>query len=327
MGNFFGSPAKNLIRKNWNKPLLKFFNENLGYKLVYLGLPSPNAEDIMEWIDYIEYIIAFQCRDYPKPSAPDQDRTYVIKLESKILELERQKKIISGYVYDGYIEEVIAKGEDNMKVKFSQDRFITVYNLDFCNQITSPLQVINHETGEIKEVYKLHTLRELLHIQSKKEEISKKFVMFLTFHSGFWDDEAKSFVESTESAAIVKYFEKITSLNGIQKKIRLLKSYVFDTLKNYFRDFNFVPEFLPVINYSAGKEWLLHFTIIGTSINSVGRVNCPQNPENFLEQKFITVNNKNKLGFLTNLSLGETEYDINSVELFKNSKTFKLYWV
>ena len=70
----FNSKSKILIRSKWNKEIIKFISTNLKTKLVYLGLPSPSAEDILEWIDYINEVIAFQCREYPKPSRPSQDR-------------------------------------------------------------------------------------------------------------------------------------------------------------------------------------------------------------------------------------------------------------
>ena len=64
MKTFLSSKNKAFIRSNWNKHLIEFFDTELGYKLIYLGLPSPNAEDIKEWIEYLSKVIAFQCRDF-----------------------------------------------------------------------------------------------------------------------------------------------------------------------------------------------------------------------------------------------------------------------
>lgn len=82
--------CKRAIREKWSKPLIKFVHDVLGHKLTYLGLPSPDAHDIVEWIDYIDYVIAFQCREYPKPSSVTQPEDAVLKLEDKLRELERK---------------------------------------------------------------------------------------------------------------------------------------------------------------------------------------------------------------------------------------------
>ena len=109
MGEFKDHSAKQVIREQWCMPLLKFIHDSLGCKLIYLGLPGPEAIDLLSWIDYIEQVIAFQCRDYPKPSSVSQSKARVQELEGKLRELERQGKIKTFAVYDGYIEEVIFK--------------------------------------------------------------------------------------------------------------------------------------------------------------------------------------------------------------------------
>ena len=53
MEGSFNSEHKNFIREHWNMPLLKFLADNVNDKLVYLGLPSPIAEDVLEWIEYV----------------------------------------------------------------------------------------------------------------------------------------------------------------------------------------------------------------------------------------------------------------------------------
>jgi len=50
----FNSEHKKFIREHWNKPLIKFLTKKVKDKLLYLGLPSPKAEDVLEWIEYIK---------------------------------------------------------------------------------------------------------------------------------------------------------------------------------------------------------------------------------------------------------------------------------
>lgn len=59
----FNTPNKVCIRNNYNKVLIKHLKEKYGYDIVYFGLPSPEAQDVECWLEYISYVIAFQCRD------------------------------------------------------------------------------------------------------------------------------------------------------------------------------------------------------------------------------------------------------------------------
>lgn len=324
MSKFIGSKNKDIIRKYWNKPLIKFLKEFLGKKLFYLGLPSPKAEDIKEWVEYIDEIIAFQCRDYPNPSSPEQTREQVLGLEKELLKYEREGLIKNSLVFDGYIEEVIAQGKDNLNNKFEQDKFITLYNLDFCNSITSPQEVLNKETGKVEKIYKLHTIKKLLETQSTLNKITKTFILLLTIHINFHDSEISRFIKMTDSSSFLKYKSKLKKLKGKELKARLLKSYIFDSIKSYFCHYNFIPEFLPVVLYKGNSQDLLHFTIIGHKEDTMGKGNSLQDPEKFLNQRFITVNN-DKLKEYKIDKLKETSIKLESIDALKKSKLFKKY--
>lgn len=100
MTKSFNTKAKSLIRNEWGKPLLKFISKRLDKKLIYLGLPSPEAEDIEDWIEFIDEVIAFQCREYGKPSDVNQSRKEIEKLEKKLNKYERQGHLNTFTVYD-----------------------------------------------------------------------------------------------------------------------------------------------------------------------------------------------------------------------------------
>ena len=138
----FNSDNKKLIRTNWAKPIVSYIKDTLNKKLFYLGLPDCEAHDIVEWIEYIDTVYAFQCRDYPSPSAPEQSRVKVLALENTLRTFERKRQLSTFDVFDGYIEEVILRGFDNSPTikEFTQHDTITLYNLDFCGQVTSPIE-------------------------------------------------------------------------------------------------------------------------------------------------------------------------------------------
>lgn len=330
MGEFKDTIQKKVIRTQWCKSLIEFVHRKLEYELIYLGLPGPQALDLLEWIDCIDQVIAFQCREYPKPSSVNQSREKVLELEAKLVDFERQGKLTTFSLYDGYIEEVVLRGRDINGSSFGQNDVVTIYNLDFCNSVTAPLKVTDDE-GNIRECYKSDVIRRLLEIQRdiSSQIRSKKFIMFLTVHSLFWIQEARSFVSQTESEPLRRYFSEINSLYGAPKRVRLLRAYIFDTVKTYFRNYDFTPEFLPVIYYrGAGldrENWLLHFTIIGAENKAISGAPCFQQTEDFLDQQFLTVPDKSLIS-LDQGGVGEVKCSQDSVEAFCNSKCYKQLW-
>lgn len=326
MSDFIDHSSKRIIRNMWCKPLIKFINDKLSYKLIYMGLPSPDATDILDWIDYLEYIIAFQCRNYPYPSSLDQSKKLVEKLEEKLRELERIKKIKSFSLYDGYIEEVVLMGRDTIGRDFSQKEFITLYNLDFCNNINSPVQVLD-EDGNLHLVYKSEVIEKLIKLQNEiKTTKPKKFIMFLTVHVGFYNGE-EVFFKRKKMEEIESYHSKIKKIIGPEKTLLLLRAYIFALLKKYFISFGFVPEFLPVINYRHGSKgkWLLVFTIVGTFNDNDSSAECFQQTQDLLNQNFLTID-KNKIVSLKLKNFSGRPTDIDPIKIFKSSETYKKLW-
>ncbi len=323
----FQSPAKILIRKEWNKKLIRFIKNRLQKRIIYLGLPSPNAGDILEWIDYIDEVIAFQCRDYPHPSSPGQSRQEVIRLEQQLASLERQRKISTYTVYDGYIEEVLLRGRDNSDIDFYQGETITVYNLDFCNQITSPIQFID-EKGDIQEAYKFDAVRKLLEYQRKNKEQGTKFIMFLTINCGYQGAELHNFITHHGDRNISDYHSEVKRIPAKpDRDARFLKSYVLESLKEYFKTQGFIPGFLPVIYYrGTGDSALLHFTVFGTAmLEKTGTAPFYQDICRLLKQRFITTG-KDGFELMNNEYIPEEEVFVNPVEIFSSSHTYKRYW-
>ncbi len=324
-------PSKRLIRNQWCKPLLRFIREQLGYKLTYLGLPAEEAHDVISWIDYIDYVIAFQCRNYPKPSSVEQPKDVIKKLEEKLLELERQGKLISFSLYDGYIEEVLIKGHDTGGQEYVQDRTVMVYNLDFCNGIIDP--VYYYENNIEKEAFKSQAIRKLLQLQKEncQGEQNGKFVMFLTVHSNFFGSEEKRFLNQLRERDLQSYLNKIsrnTELSRTEKMIRKLKVYIYQLTKHFFCTSDFSPEFLPVIYYEgAGANLLTHFTIVGAfNKNPSSIATVFQNSGEFLNQKFLCINQNNRLCSMNSPGISENNASGNSIRAFENSQLFQELW-
>jgi len=326
MPNSFDSPAKRHIRSAWGKSLLKFLYETLNSKLIYLGLPSENPEDIYEWIDYLDEVYAFQCREYPEPSEENQSREKVVLLERKLRTLEIQNRLSYSVVFDGYIEEVVLNGIDNNPepTTFGHEDTITVYNLDFCNQITTPIKY--NKDGIPKEAYKFDAVKELLRYQKQTNDLSKKFILFLTINAKYSDEHVTKHVYEH----FKDYYNSVSRLGGIETRSRILKTYVFKIMRDAFEYHNFIPEFLPVIRYKGvGKNnILLHFTVVGTyETQSPGGISVPQDVERFLYKKFLTVEDEVFVPLTLNVEgFKETNPKSNPVELFQKTKVFKSFW-
>ena len=194
MPELFNTKAKQIIRRDWAKPILSYLRDTLGKKLIYLGLPDVEAHDVKEWLDYLDKVYAFQCREYPKPSNSSQSRESVLALEETLRTLERIQKLSTYDVYDGYIEEVVLRGYDNSPdvKEFLSEEVVTVYNLDFCGQVTSPLEYIDKK-GNKQQAYKFDAIKRLMNIQADLPFPSKKFVLFLTLHCSYDGKELESF--------------------------------------------------------------------------------------------------------------------------------------
>jgi hypothetical protein len=333
MPNTFSTPSKIKIRKEWNLPLLKIIKEQTNKKLIYLGLPSPDADDVIEWIDYIDKVIAFQCREYPNPSDPSQSKEAIDKLESKLNTLETQGKISTFTIYDGYIEEVLLRGRDISNNQYHQNEVITLYNLDYCNSLSAPIQYLDNE-GSLKDGYKFDTIDKLMEFQKSVNIPSKKFILFLTVKCDYYEPEMDALIGDGCEANLKNIHVQYENIKDvIEKKARKLRSYTIQNLRTYFTSKGFIPEFLPTINYNGKKIprskkdfILLHFTVLGTQMSqAAGTAPFYQNIEDVIKQNFIYIRDGN----IQNNSipeLNETGVQFSSENYLTNCESFKRYW-
>lgn len=310
----FDSEHKNSIRTHWGKPLLKFLNKHIGLKLSYLGLPSPDARDIEEWLDYIDEVIAFQCRKYPEPSNENQDRKEVIKLEERLRDYKRQGQLNNFNVYDGYLEEVLLKGIDNYGSAFQQSKTIKIYNLDFCNKITSPIEFIDND-GKYQNGYKFDAIDKILDYQKDSKGV-KKFVLFLTIQASYNGEDLNDFITNPDTESHRDLIFRINSLKGANKKACILRLFVINALERKCRHYGFSPHFLPTITYSGLRnQSLLHFTLFACKSNKPHHVPWYQKLDDLCKQDedFIQVN-------------ADCPKYSNPANLFSKSKTYEKIW-
>ena len=330
--NKFNSDSKKLIRSLWAKPIVSYINETLKKKLFYLGLPDSEAHDIVEWLEYIETVYAFQCREYPLPSNPKQSRDRVLALENTLRAFERKRQLTTFDVFDGYIEEVIIRGFDNSPTikEFSQQDVITLYNLDFCGQVTSPIEY-KDRNGKPQKAYKFDAIKKILDLQDQVGFPNNKFIMFLTLHCSYDGKELSDFIANPQNSDIQTYISQVTKLSKGKKAPYLVKAFVLHNLQQFFSTRGFVAEVLPTIHYSGdNKSPILFFTILGTSAQnkSAGGIVHYQKLNDALNCPFIEID-EGKFTKSTNFALNndnKLDTNLNPLHLFKKSKTYKNLW-
>ncbi len=152
MGEFGDSPGKRAVRELWNTPILKYLYQTYNMRFRYMGLPGVDLLDVKLWKDMIDEVIAFEIRAKPNPDDSLGRRS--------ITELRRNLQLlgIPGYAYFGSMEEVVILRTDYEGLEYKQDKFITLYNLDFCDEIGS--KVDTAQAG--KQLWRYEAIRQVL---------------------------------------------------------------------------------------------------------------------------------------------------------------------
>jgi hypothetical protein len=129
----FNSPGKRGVREKWNTPFLEFLHRTYSIKYRYMGLPGIDLYDVLLWKNMIDDVIAFELPAEPNAEDPHGRRM--------INELRKQMSVnnIRGHAYFGPMEEVILFGKDYDGLEYKQNKVITIYNFDFCDEISSPI--------------------------------------------------------------------------------------------------------------------------------------------------------------------------------------------
>jgi hypothetical protein len=244
-----------------------------------------------------------------------------------LLGFERREEISGFSLYLGFLEEVIFKKRDKNGQEFSFNNSVQIFNLDFCNSLTAPFQVV-HDGGIVKTYYKTQVIRKLLDLQNDIDKTgSSKFIMFVTIHSYFWEEEAKVHFSDGRDETYNQYFETIKDLPENERIIRLLRYYFFDIVKTHFTSTEFIPEFFPAIVYNGlGDHILICFTIAGTlNKRRSGVAPFHQNMDEIVNSKFL---NATEDGIhVLSQDVDKNEINNDPIRLFEDFKSYQELWL
>ena len=282
-------------------------------------MPSPLTQDVKEWIEYIDKVIAFQCDDDRYPNA-FQDLYTALKA------LEDKQQISTFNAFNGYLEDVVLQGYDESADTqiFELNEVITLFNLDFCNSIDSPREITDKE-GNIKKVYKFDAVNKLLEIQKSLSSVSTKFILYLTVQCSYKGGELAEYLKYSDHSEYVS--ETKLALNSHEFNARIVRLFVIDTLSNYFKTYDFTPKFFPTIYYEGDKGIpLLHFTVIGSKNQGAGSAIWYQDIKALVRNKFITIENNAIVKKESELVTETDDIELDPVVFFSNSDSFKKIW-
>jgi len=329
--SFFTDHArKDLIRRLWCKPLIKSLSDTLKKKLIYIGLPDIEALDVLEWIDYLDKVIAFQCSSYKKGEVID-----VAKLDGLLQSLERQDKLKSGFVYQGWMEDIMMGGISERGQTYSQTDFLKVYNLDFCSNILVPRQIYNERGKIIQYITKLDVIDKFLEYElvASNQGKGEKFIMYITVNTNSFEGDLSEIKDS----CVRKYLKKISDIKKPEVlATRQLKAYCFAMLSERFKKYDFQVEFLPPVFYYGtnypNKETrklqphrMMTFTILGSRRKAEEPL-FNQDCQTFLNNKFIFATDKVISCFNDEKFITENDFDPDIQKIIEGSYSFQKLW-
>ena len=247
--NPFDSPGKRAVRDLWNTPFLRLLNREHGFRYRYMGLPGVDLLDVKRWHDMIDEIIAFEVRARPTRDDPEGRR--------QILALRRNLRLLGvpGHAFFGPMEEVVVLRQDYDGKRYDQKRVITLYNLDFCDEIAS--RISTREQG--KQVWRFEAIRQILRDQQQSFQQHgdpSVFVVLLTvrdqidsqklrgFLSGSLYDDTRAYLESCGGV-------KSLALQGpvLGTHTWALKAFIHNTLRQYLTNPHISATFFPLVRY------------------------------------------------------------------------------
>lgn len=286
--SFTETIGKKIVREKWNTPFLRYLHEKHGIRYRYMGFPGSKLTDIILWQDMIDEVIAFEL-----PADGDDDRLWIRELRTNLRKLG-----IPGTAYFGSFEEVVILRQDFDGQSYKQDEIITLYNLDFCDEISSKI-----ETAEFGEkLWRFEALRIILKDQKdcyREFGGSSQFIILLTIRNQIEGARINGFLQQNLYSDTEAYRSACEKINPIPQAGPLigthawaLKAFLCNTLKSYFSIPNISALFFPFVKYHGTpirigpKKYLrspmLHWMILCKFAED--ETHTPRfYPENFLE--------------------------------------------
>jgi len=214
-----------------------------------MGFPGSDLVDVRLWADMIEEVIAFEL---PCPDGPDK-RTWV-----KEIRLKLRKLGVPGVVYFGPFEEVVILREDYEGQHYTQEKIITLYNLDFCDEIASKIETREYGT----KLWRFEAIRQILHDQQecyKQNSSQSLFIILLTVRNQIGASRIANFLSNNLLSETQSYCLNCNGENPIPSDDTpligthawTLKAFLYNTLKTYFAQPNICALFFPIVKYEG----------------------------------------------------------------------------
>jgi len=266
--SFRESLAKRAVREQWDTPLLRHLNAHYGVRYRYLGLPGTELADIRLWKDMLDEVIAFQL-----PAPGGDPRRWILELRTNLRVFG-----IRSITYFGSFEEVVVLRKDLDGQKYSQDKVITLYNLDFCDEIASRVT-----TRDGEKAWRFEALRTIIHDQAesfRRTDEASHFIILLTVRNQISAGRIRQFLVPRYLAQETHtYCRECMRIRRIPRRGPLvgshawaLKAFLYNTLRSYFGAPNISALFFPLVKYSgtpvrlnAGRRLaspMLHWIIV-----------------------------------------------------------------
>lgn len=243
--SFRGSAAKCVVREHWNSSFIRYLHTEYGLRYRYMGFPGTDLADVKLWKDMIDEVIAFEL-----PSPDPNDRLWITQLRTNLKRLA-----IPGVAYLGSFEEVVILRRDHDGQPYKQDKVITLYNLDFCDEIASKVDTL--ELG--KKQWRFEALRVILQDQKQCYLHSGgpcHFIILLTVRNQIGAARIRNFLRNNLLEETHSYCENCGSINPIPPRGALigshawsLKAFLYNTLRSYFGAPNICALFFPIVKY------------------------------------------------------------------------------
>jgi len=268
LSGFHDHPRKRVVRSQYDTPLLKGISQRFAIKYVYLGLPGPQMQDIAEWSGLIRRIIAFE-----RPSRPPRGaREDFAELQFNL--------VVSGLPFDVYygdMETVVIWGRDIEDRPFVQEEMITLYNLDFCDNISSKIEVpplFEGDGGNTigKECMRFEALRRLLRLQADlySKGGDSRFIVLITVREGLDGAAIREWRKADNPQEVRQWLNKALGNKKIPNGAvfvspDVLKPFVFTCFRSYCAGLNIASHFLPMVRYHglSGKGTpMAHFAVL-----------------------------------------------------------------
>lgn len=213
-----------------------------------MGLPGIDLLDLQLWREWVDEVVAFETR--ARPNRRDKDgRRNVLALRKKMRELG-----FNGYAYLGPMEEVVILRRDQDGLPYTQNNLVTLYNLDFCDEISSPVDTL--ESG--RQVWRFEAIRQILSDQKAchdPEQGAGYFLILLTVRDQIGVDKLNEyFVEPFADS--LHYWDLCQAVRPLPTEGFILgehswslKTLIHDQLRKWFVNPNISALFFPVTKY------------------------------------------------------------------------------